>query len=328
MAGSNPFNAAPQVTSIPGPGGNTGTAATFVPEIWSDEIIAEYEKNLVLAPLVKKMSMKGKKGDTIHVPSPIRGDASQKVAETSVTLIAETEGELIINIDQQWEYSRMIEDITEAQALASLRRFYTSDAGYALARQCDSILFANGTKLGDGDGSSWVNSATYMPDVAANDGNAIPYTIDTVTNLNAFTDNTFRDMLQVLDDNDVPMNGRFFVIPPSLVNTIRGIERYSSSDFVNFQQTNNGKIGQLYGVDIYVSTNVPVIETAAENTANGDVRGALLAQKDVYVLAEQMGVRSQTQYKQEFLSTLFTADRLFGTQCYRPENGVTIAVAN
>ena len=124
------------------------------------------------------------------------------------------------------------------------------------------------------------------------------------------------------------MNGRFFIIPPSLCNTIRGIERYNSADFVGGQGTQTGKIGDLYGVDVYVSTNVPVIETAAANAANGDVRGALLAHKDVYVMAEQIGVRSQTQYKQEFLSTLYTADRLFGTQCYRPESGVTIAVAN
>ena len=323
---TNPFNAAPQVTSIPGPGGNTGTAATFIPQIWSDEVIAEYEKNLVLAPLIKKMSMKGKKGDVIHVPSPIRGNSSQKVAETSVSLIADVEDELVINVDQHWEYSRMIEDITEVQALASLRRFYTSDAGYALARQCDSILFTNGTKLGDGDGTSWVHSQTLMPSVTT--GAAVPYTIDTVDSTFAFTDQTMRDALQVLDDNDVPMTGRFFVIPPSLCNAIRGIERYNSTDFVNNKGTVNGKIGEIYGVDVYVSTNVPVIETAADNLANGDVRGALLAHKDVYVLAEQIGVRSQTQYKQEFLSTLYTADRLFGTQCYRPENGVTIAVAN
>lgn len=325
MAG-NPFNAAPQVTSIPGPGGNTGTAATFIPQIWSDETIAEYEKSLVLANLIKKMSMKGKKGDVIHVPSPIRGASSQKVAETSVSLIAEVEDELVINVDQHWEYSRMIEDITEAQALASLRRFYTSDAGYALARQTDTILFSNGTKLGDGDGTSWVHSQSIMP--AATTGAAIPYTVSTVDAANAFTDETMRDALQILDDNDVPMSGRFFVIPPSLCNTIRGIERYNSTDFVNNKGTVNGQIGELYGVDIYVSTNVPVIETAADNTANGDVRGALLAHKDVYVLAEQIGVRSQTQYKQEFLSTLYTADRLFGTQCYRPESGVSIAVAN
>jgi N4-gp56 family major capsid protein len=318
MAGSNPFNAAPQVTSIPGAGGNTGTAATFVPEIWSDEVIAEYEKNLVLANLVKKMSMKGKKGDTIHVPSPIRGDASQKVNETSVTLIAETEGELIINIDQHFEYSRMIEDITETQALSSLRRFYTSDAGYALARQTDSALFTQGTKLGDGTGADWQHSASIMPD--ATDGSAVPFV--GVAPTGDFTDVTMRDALQILDDNDVPMTGRFFVIPPSLCNAIRGIERYNSTDFVNNKGTVNGKIGEIYGVDVYVSTNVPTDIDAVAGT-----RAALLAHRDAYVLAEQIGVRSQTQYKQEFLSTLYTADRLYGVQCYRPENGVNVVVA-
>ena len=44
------------------------SAATFIPEIWSDEVIAAYEKTLVLAPLVKKIAMQGKKGDTIHIP--------------------------------------------------------------------------------------------------------------------------------------------------------------------------------------------------------------------------------------------------------------------
>ena len=334
MAG-NPFNATPQVSSIPGPGGNTGTAATFIPQIWSDEVIAEYEKSLVLANLVKKMSMKGKKGDVIHVPSPIRGNASVKASATSVTLLADIENELIINIDQHWEYSRMIEDITEVQALASLRRFYTSDAGYALARQADSSLFTLGTQLGDGVGTGWVHSQTIRPldsiGGIAQQGSAA-YALDTVNSVAAtatvFTDGTFRNALQILDDNDVPMTGRFFVIPPSLCNDIRGIERYNSTDFVTNKGTVSGKIGELYGVDIYVSTNVPVIETAAANTKNIDVRGALLAHKDAYVLAEQVGVRSQTQYKQEFLSTLYTADRLFGRACYRPESGVTIAVAN
>jgi hypothetical protein len=37
------------------------TAATFIPEIWSDEIVAAYEKSLVLANLVNRMPMTGKK---------------------------------------------------------------------------------------------------------------------------------------------------------------------------------------------------------------------------------------------------------------------------
>lgn len=309
MAGTNPYEATPQVT--------TTRAATFIPQIWSDEVIAEFEKSLVLAPLVKKISMKGKKGDTIHVPKPTRGESSAKVAETSVSLIADTETELVINIDQHWEYSRMIEDITEAQALASLRRFYTSDAGYALAKKTDTVLFDLGKKLGDGDGSSFATSASVEPGAAGADtttpwGGGVPAQV--------FSDRTMRDALQILDDNDVPMSGRFFVIPPSLCNAIRGIERYNSADFVTGQGTVSGKIGNLYGVDIYVSTNVPEPVTGA--------RAALLAHTDAYVLAEQVGVRSQTQYKQEFLSTLYTADRLFGVQCYRPESGVNVVVAN
>jgi hypothetical protein len=43
-------------------------------------------------------------------------------------------------------------------------------------------------------------------------------------------------------------------------------------------------------------------------------------------LAEQLGIRSQTQYKQEFLGTLFTADTLYGTKAYRPEAGFVLAV--
>ena len=76
----------------------TTTAATFIPEIWSDEIVAAYKKNLVLANLFKKMSFVGKKGDTVHIPSPTRGTASLKAANTQVNLIAATEGDVVVTI--------------------------------------------------------------------------------------------------------------------------------------------------------------------------------------------------------------------------------------
>jgi hypothetical protein len=44
---------------------NKAAADTFIPEIWSDEIIAAYQKNLKMAPLVKRLAMTGKKGDLI-----------------------------------------------------------------------------------------------------------------------------------------------------------------------------------------------------------------------------------------------------------------------
>lgn len=312
-------------STFPATGGfvDNTSAATFVPEIWSDEIRAAYEKNLILANLVKKMSMSGKKGDTIHVPAPIRGAAYAKAENTAVTVQNDTESEVQIVIDKHYEYSRIIEDITEVQALASLRNFYTGDAGYALARQIDNDLFALGKSLGNGDGSSWANSAVFYNDAT---GGLTSYAVDTVAAADVFTDAAFRALIQKQDDADVPMDNRAFVIPPSLRNAIMGIDRYVSSDFVGGQVVQNGKIGSLYGIDVYVSSNCPVIETAADNAAGGDVKAAMLIHQDTLILAEQVGVRSQTQYKQEFLGTLYTADTLYGVKAYRPDSGFVLAV--
>ena len=300
------------------------TGATFIPELWSDEIVAAYKSNLVLANLVNKMPMSGKKGDTLHIPKPTRGSASAKGAESQVTLIAATESEVQVSINKHYEYSRLIEDITDVQALASMRKFYTDDAGYALAKQVDDDLFALGKSLGDGDGSDWTHSNSFYVDAA---NGIAAYAEDTVAATDIFTDLAFRELIKQLDDNDTPMENRFIVIPPSVRQTIMGIDRYNSSDFVDGRGVMNGQIGTLYGIDVYVSSNCPVIETAAANTASAvDTKGAIIGHKDAMVLAEQMGVRSQTQYKQEYLSNLFTSDTLYGTQVLRPESALVVAV--
>jgi len=318
--------------TYPGAAGNTALteAATFIPEIWSDEIIAAYQKNLKLAPLVKRIAMTGKKGDVIHIPKPTRGDANAKAADTAVTIIANTESELTVTINRHFEYSRLIEDIVEVQALSSLRQFYTEDAGYALAVQIDNDLHAAGTGFGDGGAIVFSPAATDYQHTGCffnDNGTTTQYTDDTLVAGDEFTDAFFRDMIQKLDDNNVPMENRCLIIPPATRNAIMGIDRYVSSDFVSGQSVNSGLIGNLYGVDVYVSANCRTIEAAGDNTASSvDTRAALLFHHDAVVMAEQMGVRSQTQYKQEYLSTLYTADTLYGVQVYRPEAGFVLAV--
>ena len=285
----------------PTPAQNNTREAVFIPEIWSDEIIAAYEKSLVVKPTVRAMSMVGKKGDTIRVPKPVRGNASVKTTEDTVTLIGSSSGDLVITIDQHYEYSRLIEDITDVQALNSMRQFYTSDAGYALATRVDSAIIAE--------------AANFTAQLQSTAGGAVASAGTAL----AFNDLSFREAIQVLDDNDVPMDGRVFIIPPAIKKDMLGITNYISSDFVTGMPVANGKIGSLYGVDIYVSTNLP--------TENTDEKGALLMHKDAIVFAEQLGVRVQTQYKQEYLADLMTADTLYGTETYRPEAGVRLYCA-
>jgi len=311
--------------TYPGAAGMTGLteADKFIPELWSDEIVAAYKKNLMMANLVNKMSMVGKKGDTLHIPKPTRGSAAVKAENTAVTIQANTESEVVVTIDKHYEYSRMIEDIVGVQALDSMRKFYTDDAGYALAKQVDDDLFSLGKSLGNGDGSDWTHSNVYSMDATSG---LSTYAVDTVIADDVFTDAAFRDLIKLMDDADVPMEGRFLVVPPSARRDILGITRYNSSDFVDGRSTQTGLIGNLYGIDIYVSSNCPTIETAAENSVNGAVKAGILGHRDTFVLAEQMGVRSQTQYKQEYLADLFTADTLYGTKVLRPETGFVVAL--
>ena len=299
--------------AYPTPAVTVTTAATFIPEIWSDEIIAAYKKNLVLANIVMKMNFKGKKGDAVHIPAPTRGSASAKSASTAVTLIADTETEIKVDINKHFEYSRFIEDIVEAQALNSLRQFYTADAGYALAKQVDTSLIQlgrafNGATVGTND---YATATATSKAFIGGDGTTA-YNSST-SNASALTDAAIRRTIQRLDDNDTPMDNRFFLIPPSSRNTLMGLSRYTEQAFVgNGNAIRTGEIGNLYGIPVFTSSNA---DTGAGNSTTDRI--CLMGHKEAMVLVEQIGIRSQTQYKQDYLATLFTSDTLYGVAALR-----------
>lgn len=296
----------------------TTTQAVFIPELWSDEVKAAYKANLVLANLVKTMPMTGKKGDSIHLPIPARGSASAKAASTQVTLIANTETELVLNIDQHWEYSRLIEDIVEVQGLASQRAFYTDDAGYALAKKVDSDLAALA--------AGFQGSTAYSTAVIGSNGSTVwsPTASTNTGNGASFTDAGLRRVIQTLDDNDVPLDNRVLVISPSEKNALLGIDRFNSSDFIgNDPRIKTGKFGDVYGLQVYVTTNLDTVQAADSST---NYKACMVMHRDALVLLEQMKVRTQTQYKQEWLGDLFTADTIYGRAEYRDEAGVAVIV--
>lgn len=296
------------------------TGANFIPELWADEVIAAYKKNLVLANLITRLNHNGKKGDTIHIPTPTRGSASAKAASTAVTLIVATEGIKDISINKHYEYSRLIEDLLEKQALQGMRAFYTDDAGYALAKQIDTDLFQTfwAAQGGAGTATSFGTKA-----VIGSDGSTL-YAVGS-NNHAALTDVGIRKVIQTLDDADVPMTERFLIVPPVEKKNLTGIARYTEQAFVgeagNANTIRTGLIGDIYGIPVYVSTNCPT-----EAGATPDARMCVLAHRSSILLVEQMSVRTQTQYKQEFLADLFTADTIYGVGEIRDDAAVVIAV--
>ncbi len=293
-----------------------GEVGNFIPELWSDEVVAAYKANLVMANLVRKLNHQGKKGDTIRIPTPTRGSASAMVSEAQVTLIPHgTDSGLTVLIDEHREYSRLIEDLVNVQAIESLRRFYTDDGGFAIATAVDTQLIFEAALTGwstltvvageitadsvvdatnpvqEGDGSNWDEEAT-------------------VTDL---SDAGIRSFVKDLDDENAPQAGRVMVVPTIAKSDLIGTARFTEQAFVGeisgSNTIRNGLVGNVYGMEVYVSTNLPTVQ---ESGGTADQILGIVFQRDALLLVEQLGVRAQSQYKQEYLADLLTVDMIWG----------------
>lgn len=294
-------------------------ADKFIPEVWSDEILAAYKSNLVLAGLVNKLNHQKKKGDVIHFPKfATYPAASAKAANNVVTLVTATDTEVTVTINKHYEFSFVEEDIVAIQAMDSIRQAYTDRAGYALAKQVDDDI--------KGLAASWNSGSAYSGAYIGSDGSTA-YATASTGNGASISDDGIRRVIQRFDDADVPVLDRVLVVPPVEKRKMLAVPRWVETAFVGEtgagNSIRNGLIGDLYGVKLYVSSNLATILAADGSTS---YRAALFFQKQALLLAMQNAVRVQTQPKLEALGTLFVSDVLYGVATMREEGCDAIIV--
>ena len=286
---------------------NTTTDAVFIPEIWSDELLVSRESNLVAGRLFDRVDHKGKAGDTIHFPFLSDFTAQSYTQLAGVTVQNVTEGEKTILLNKYYDVSWIESDLAQLQRKDSyrLRARRVEKAGYALAKRIDTDILALYSGLGTGyiviggDGTTaWDTTAN------GNTGNG-----------SDLTDAGILALVRKLDDNDVPNEGRFMIIPPCQKQVLLGIDK-----FVLYQNTNRtkelsmGMFGEIYGFKIYVSTNCPSV-TATDATTT--YRVGIYAHKSAFAIAMQKDVTTKSQYKQEYKGDLISCDVVYGVKMMR-----------
>lgn len=279
----------------------TNTSAVFIPEVWSAETLRAAESALVMAPLVKRYDSQVKqRGDTIHIPHISDLTAEDKTQNSEVTLQTVTETESTISINKWKEVSFEIEDITKVQSQYDLRSEYTSKAGYAIAKQVDTDLLALYSSLTASD------VGTYGNDI---------------------TDPVIVRALQRLDEVDAPLEDRYFVIAPSQKAAIMKIDKFVKADYLGqYDQPtpvkkgpNNRYLwGEIYGIPVYYTNQVPVDDATPDQTHN------ILFHKEAFALAMQMSPRTQASYWQKDLAWLVTTDTIYGLSALRTTFGVEV----
>ena len=275
----------------------TGTTlAVFRPNIWSMETLKARESNLVLVPLVKHYDRDIKsKGQTVEIPNLSNLTANAKAANTQVTLNAPTESKTTITINQHYESSFLLEDFAEIQSAYDAAREYTQKTGYALAEKMDTFV---------------------ATDLTANAAKTIGVAGTALNDTVILTANRY------LDDAKAPSTERYFVVTPKGKQDLLGVDKYVRFDALGIpgdaNSIKNGRIGQIYGVEVFMSQNLVVTAGTPDTNKN------IMFHKEAYGVAVQKNISFEEQRKTEYLGTLYVAQSLWGGKILRSDHAVVV----
>lgn len=274
-------------------------ASVFRPNVWSKEVLMFVKSNLVLLPLVKHYDADVKSsGQTLEIPNVSAISANLKSQNTAVTLNYNTETKTTITINKHYESSFLVEDLVKVQSAYDLRSDYTQAAAYAIAEKVDGSIAADMTTEFKSDGYT---CGTY--------GTAISDALVLAVN-------------RYLSENKAPRTDRSIVVHPKGEAEMLAIDKYVRYDALGQANSENpiktGKIGQIYGAEVFVSQNLVSLDTAT------DEYNSLFFHKEAWAVAMQVEPRTQAQYKQEYLGWLVTVDVLYGHTQLRPGFGYVI----
>lgn len=287
----------------------TTTNAVFIPKIWSAKMNDFYREKLVCANFFEDMSddVAGG-GNIVYIPNISQMTANTKAVGSQVTLNKPTSGTITLTIDTWKEVSFLIEDAVAAFMKTSYRmqEKFARNAAYTVANTLEAAIMA----LFDGFSQTVGSSAKTLQD------------------------SDIRQAIAYLDAASVPEGDRAFFLHPTVVWTqLMGIDRFTLVQNTNGSDpVMRGANKSIYGIPLFTSANLPISTLAAAKAAR---LGALCGTDAiVFATANVSGgstadkVRLQTQYLQEWLGTLVTADMLYGVIENRDNAGVAILTSS
>ena len=288
--------------------GDTGDLDVFIPAIWGQKINDFFRANLVCANFFTNRSEEvSSGGNIIYTPGITEISATVKSAATQVTLSSPTETAATLTINQWYEASFAIEDREAAQVMHSyaIQRVYAENAANAVAKKLDTDLAALFAGFSQSVGASTT----------------------------AVVDSHIRAAIAFLDSANVPQTNRAFFFHPNVFwAQLQGIDKFSLAVNSPVQDPVAKKpMAYLYGIPCFITTQVQFVSGttgrynalahadalnwATSPLGKGGSKGSVVG---------SMGLRVQSNYMPDYLSTVTTADILYGVIENRDTAGVRI----
>jgi hypothetical protein len=284
--------------------------ASYIPAVWGEKVNEFYRAKLVAAPFFTDRSdeLSGG-GDTLYTPNTTEFTATAKSVGIAVNLNSPTDTKQTLSVNNWFESSFAIEDREAAQVQHSysLMERYAKNAGHAIAKKLDTAIVILFSGFSNVVGSSTMN----------------------------LQDSDIRNAFAYLESNNAPSEeAAFFFHPNVFWRQVQRIDKFSLAvnSPVN-DPTAKRPAGFLYGQPVFITTQVQTtlpsgslarmnafatpdaIHWATSPLGAGGSKGAMVGSG---------GVRVQSNYIPEYLSTVTTADILYGVIENRDLAGVGI----
>jgi hypothetical protein len=269
----------------------------FRPEIWAAELLVALRKALVYAaPGVVNRDYEGEitqAGDTVRITSISDPTIGTYSANTTVIAPEElTDAQRTLVVDQAKYFAFFVDDVDARQAKGDVIPEAMRRAAYKLADNVDQYI-----------------AAMYTSVPAANAVGTVAVPTATPT---AFYDSVLVPLKVLLDQSNVPSEGRYCIIPPWLHGRALRDDRFVRADASGNggDVLRNGLVGRAAGFDIRISNNAPLV--------TGDDYAVTAGVDSAISYAEQINKTEAYRPEAKFADAV-KGLLLYGAKVIRPE---------
>lgn len=259
------------------------TPAKFIPDVWSGKMQVKFYLATCLSEVTNN-DWEGEikdVGDAVIIRSIATIAISNYTKGQVLTSQVPTSTPITLNINSGKYFQVVLDDVDATQSDLKLMNSFTDDAGEQMKIVVEADVFANvpaqaaaaNKGLTAGAQSASINLGVTGTPAFVGKASAGTATGATAVNGKAVVDHVV-DMGTVMDEQNIPEQGRWLVIPPMIANRIKK----SDLKQVNFtgddvSPIRNGKLGMIDRFTLYVSNNLP--KSGAELTCLAGTRDAI-----------------------------------------------------
>lgn len=260
------------------------TNSFFLPSIYSKKVLNFFRKASVVEAITNtdytgEISAYGDSVKIIKEPVISVSDYTRGSDTTATKL---TDQELTLVVDSAKAFKFIVDDIETNMSHVNFKEVATSSAAYALRDSYDAAVIASmfsGVSSSSPDHVIGSDSAT-ADATMAHATNSVDLLGSDGTGVDAI--DLMARMARLMDDQNIPEEGRWFVAPPSFYEELsQSGSKLLSVDFNAGQGSiRNGLVssGKLRGFDMYKSNNVAATSNATGKVLAGHMSSTATAQ--------------------------------------------------